>query len=110
MAVCIKLVWVIILLVDLMLQISGTGTFCGNPEIELPIVIGTKPIDDLVLHTTPPDEYIPFAPSALTDIDSNIHPTAPQINEIPDGDAVPSYTTVGKYCSNSKCYHVVFLY
>lgn len=78
-----------------MLQISGTGTFCQNPEIELPIVIGTKPIDDFV-QTTPPDEYSPFAPSALTDIDSNIQPTAPQMDEIPNGDAAPSYTTVGK--------------
>lgn len=80
-----------------MLQISGSGTFCENPEIELPTVIGTKPIDDFV-DTAPPDEYSPFAPSAP--IDSDIQPTAPQIDGNPNGDSAPAYTTVGKYCSN----------
>lgn len=77
-----------------MLQISGSGTYCEDPEIILPIVIGTKPIEDFV-ETTSHDEYSPSAPFAC-----NIQPTAPQMDDIPNGDYVPPYTLDSKYCSN----------
>lgn len=59
------------------------------------------------METTSPDVQSPSAPFDP----NNIQPTAPQLDEIPDGDSAPSYNTiVGKSCSNQEyCCHDVIL-
>ncbi|XP_031628231.1 arrestin domain-containing protein 17-like [Contarinia nasturtii] len=64
------------------IRISGSGTCCDNPEIILPITIGTKPIEDFA-ETVIPDAYSPSAPFA-----PNIQPSAPPMM---NNDSAPPY-------------------
>lgn len=76
-----------------MLQVTGSGTCCEDPEMTLPVTVGTNPIVDFE-PTTLPDVNSPSAPLAR-----NTQPSAPPMNDVLNGDAAPPYVADGIYYS-----------